>query len=967
MGWDGLTDRMTTDQQSIRCWPNPHRNPQSHSNNNQEPSIETRRDADQFTHPRSSSAHSIHVHHQLLNRSTKSNICNPTIDPILTTTIHRSNRSQLITQSNEPPQQLKPAHPSHPPFSPIPSSSEPNDHRIMPSNLSLRPKRSSSTTSPSIKPLERPTDPPRDPSPTHPSKLPPQNDSSSDSGDPIPSSSPSASHHSSQSSSWSSWWFTVASSPTDLNSSQSPWADQQPIGTQPAIGSIERTASIDPIQPSQDQEAATYLTRFNTWAYSWIAPSSSTSSHEPLPSAHQPDQSERPASTTIINSLPNPVIGSISTDRRGWAGYFSSRKSLPIHKLPEDGDTSVESMSIELSSSGSNRSTKPSNLNTTSKSDHASKSKSSADDPLPTNPTHSDKLRVLKGKRAIPNWVLPTFEDTFFRPPRSFIPKLSKLARTLELVQAYVFSAPSISDPQPSTLKDGQLPPHPRPHDHHSIKKSGQIADILHRNRHISTRMPKSLDLVGTNRIERLKNVNKVAIVGIHGWFPGPWLESVLGKPTGTSTKFASMMDESIRRYIAKELGGEPDQLNEEFTTLIVLEAEGRVDDRVDRLFKELIKRTDWVQSIKSADVIFFVSHSQGCLVSCKLIERLIHTFELSGHHILSLAMCGIWNGPYIGLNYNYALQPVLKFFEGPAAHELFEFQDPRSPESEAVLKSLKNCLRLGVKYVMIGSMNDQVVPLYSSINHIIDHPSILRAVFIDSSVLSYSKDFLTNLVVFCLKLRNAGLTDHGLIYSLSDYLIGSLTGVGHSTLYEDRDVFDLAARYFFETTSTLESPTYEARKQDQKANRTSHPTSKSEPHHWKEGVIARKRSLSADLASVDRSFNPKDKMNPFLLTWCLRGIIEDHKIKLLFNDDLKDLKQSFIDWNPTSSAPSGSKNSSSNPNPNSKILKELKAKLEPLNLIRPTSDLSILNSSSDRLDRRFRDSSFDGGGPSKL
>jgi hypothetical protein len=23
--------------------------------------------------------------------------------------------------------------------------------------------------------------------------------------------------------------------------------------------------------------------------------------------------------------------------------------------------------------------------------------------------------------------------------------------------------------------------------------------------------------------------------------------------------------------------------------------------------------------------------------------------------------MCGIWNGPYIGLNNNYAIQPVLK------------------------------------------------------------------------------------------------------------------------------------------------------------------------------------------------------------------------------------------------------------------------------------------------------------------
>lgn len=91
---------------------------------------------------------------------------------------------------------------------------------------------------------------------------------------------------------------------------------------------------------------------------------------------------------------------------------------------------------------------------------------------------------------------------------------------------------------------------------------------------------------------------------------------------------------------------------------------------------------------------------------------------------------------------------------------------------------------------LLVGSLNDQVVPLYSALYTSLGHPSILRAVFVDSAVF-YSSDFLTNLIVFCQRLRNAGLSDHGLQNHLSEALIGTLSGVGHSSVYEDRDVFE--------------------------------------------------------------------------------------------------------------------------------------------------------------------------------
>ena len=49
----------------------------------------------------------------------------------------------------------------------------------------------------------------------------------------------------------------------------------------------------------------------------------------------------------------------------------------------------------------------------------------------------------------------------------------------------------------------------------------------------------------------------------------------------------------------------------------------------------------------------------------------------------------------------------------------------------------------------------------------------------------------LSHLVGFALKLRNLGISDHGLIRELSIPLAGSLYGgEGHSRLYEDDAVY---------------------------------------------------------------------------------------------------------------------------------------------------------------------------------
>lgn len=49
----------------------------------------------------------------------------------------------------------------------------------------------------------------------------------------------------------------------------------------------------------------------------------------------------------------------------------------------------------------------------------------------------------------------------------------------------------------------------------------------------------------------------------------------------------------------------------------------------------------------------------------------------------------------------------------------------------------------------------------------------------------------ITHLVGFALKLRNLGISDHGLIKELSSPLAGSLYGgEGHSRIYDDESVY---------------------------------------------------------------------------------------------------------------------------------------------------------------------------------
>lgn len=115
----------------------------------------------------------------------------------------------------------------------------------------------------------------------------------------------------------------------------------------------------------------------------------------------------------------------------------------------------------------------------------------------------------------------------------------------------------------------------------------------------------------------------------------------------------------------------------------------------------------------------------------------------------------------------------------------------------------------------------------------------------------------------FALKLRNLGVSDHGLIRELSTPLAGSLySGEGHSRLYDDERVYDLAVSHALETTD-----------------------------------------VSGPAVACDIQHRPPGNSNPYHLPWIFRGLLEEDLVKTELSDETAELVKQFDDWKPVTKA----------------------------------------------------------------
>jgi hypothetical protein len=168
-------------------------------------------------------------------------------------------------------------------------------------------------------------------------------------------------------------------------------------------------------------------------------------------------------------------------------------------------------------------------------------------------------------------------------------------------------------------------------------------------------------------------------------------------------------------------------------------------------------------------------------------------------------------------------------------------------------------------------------------------------------------------LVVFAVKLRNLGVSDHGLIRQLSGPLAGSIVGgEGHSRIYDEPDVYRLATDFALRSTditpSTVQTPpqTPSTTKQNRLSTSTL-PTAPALADHLRRSSLTASLSpqpLERGLAPIVAEYEPPPtsaNANPFVLPWAVRGMLEEEMVKREMKGEVEELVSEFEAWKPTS------------------------------------------------------------------
>ncbi|EGR48811.1 uncharacterized protein TRIREDRAFT_78061 [Trichoderma reesei QM6a] len=656
------------------------------------------------------------------------------------------------------------------------------------------------------------------------------------------------------SSGWFGWWTKPAAAEPSDNSTAKPQetkkeeATKAPEVVEPAE-SAPPQEQAPPSEPPAPEVIAEEAPQSTSWLGFWYstpqpkAPTNKTSNLNPKgeTKANPEDASTKTVSPSeqVEAQSPPPKAGST------WA--FWSRdtpKSKGKTTSPESGQIAVMGEGSEARPSPmaerrlSETAAKDTAAKDTAAKDTAAKD-TARDDPVPAEPP-AGVLSWRRSKRTRPislnldSQRPPSADSTKSAP----LDRLSATPQTDSKKKKKPVAAPkkAVTESE-STVKE---PPNLLLPSFASTYQMKENPSILRQitNLVLRTSQPPP------NHVFRVKDppkIHKAIAIGVHGFFPASYLRPMIGQPTGTSLRFAGLCADAIRKWADNH--GSPDCEIEK----VALEGEGRINDRVANLWKLLL---NWVEHIRQADLVIIACHSQGVPVSIMLLEKLIDLGVLTNTKVGVCAMAGVALGPFPDYKSSILMGSVA---------ELWEFGDPQSSNSQRFEACLKRVVDFGARITFVGSIDDQLSAVYSPANH----PYIYRAVFIDGRV--HAPDFISHLIGFALKLRNLGISDHGLIRELSVALAGSLySGEGHSRLYFDSAVYDLAVMHALETTDTAQ------------------PTP----------CVIPKRETT-----------PLASSNPYVLPWIMRGLLEEDFVKTQLSAETEELLRQFDDWKPTNKA----------------------------------------------------------------
>ncbi|KAJ2454045.1 hypothetical protein EV183_001768 [Coemansia sp. RSA 2336] len=658
---------------------------------------------------------------------------------------------------------------------------------------------------------------------------------------------------------------------------------------------IERKQPVEHVANSLDQQVQPDP---STGAAASSEPACSATSIEDALDAKGTSQQVKPADAASIasaiaaNDGANPVAGPKHVEESPrsskWLQWWSSKNSQP----EADSSTTAKETATPAASSGERTPAMPT-------TQHNASAKSML---LPDFDVGSDKFSA----DMLPDRRLPISVET---EPLLSANKHARidtesdefpLRKRLRLLgQAVVSSAIDMAPGWARTVLQGQ----------HVADAHGQISGP-----DCTDTMPTADQL--TNLMDSsARRLGKIAIIGVHGWFPMRMLQMLAGEPTGKSEKFCLMMRDALKAYLEES---HKVTIEERDISLFPLIGEGRIEDRVELLLAQILdaeaaesslreqqaaaedadgrnpsgklseqaaealmpERSQRAQVLRDADTVFVVTHSQGTPVSAMIIERLMELglVDTDRQRVAMLAMAGISHGPLAHLKDNV----VIKYIESGTARELFELMDPSSYQSQRYVAALSTILHRGVRLVCVGSWVDEAVPLYSAILQGVSHPNVYRAVYIDAP--HYSDDFLTGLIVFAVRLRNMGIYDHDLLIHLSEVVAGSLWGHwGHSTVYGEPAVYKLAVKWLLYSTSATSCAS----------------ASESVPADARH---ARGNGASGPQIHMSyRPFNAAEPLNPFYIPWIMRTLWDEPEIQnnRSLRSELRRLVALFDKWAP--------------------------------------------------------------------
>ncbi|KAH6636373.1 hypothetical protein F5144DRAFT_628429 [Chaetomium tenue] len=632
---------------------------------------------------------------------------------------------------------------------------------------------------------------------------------------------------------------------------KAPEADKevQPAQEGPAVSSTPDKA--------EDKTAAGYG---GSWLWSWssrtapaqLQPETGPPPAEPeasLPTVNEPEDvvmKDAPAAE-VVPEAPTPTPAPASTPKAGSTWAFWSRDTgsvatkKPVKAESEQGQLAVMG---EVSETHPQQA-KAMEFKSTPTKEPPLKS-GRKEEPAKAAVTSSRESSSKSNKRGRPK----SMEVDDAAPARPGTPKVDKASKpsTPKTAAATKVSPPNLLLPS----FDGTY----KLKENSSIIK--QIAQLL-----LRTQQPSGKHVYLAKEPPKIK---KAIAIGVHGLFPANYLRPMIGQPTGTSIKFANHCAEAIRRW-ADSHGCEDCEIEK-----VALEGEGKIGERVENLWKLLL---NWIDLIRKADLILIGCHSQGVPVSIMLLAKLIELGVVASAKVGVCAMAGVSLGPFP--DYRSSMGILM----GTAA-ELWEFADPQSEVSKRLETSTTAVLNYGARLTYIGSIDDQLVPLESAIYAPVHHPYIYRAVFIDGRI--HAPDFIAHLVGFALKLRNLGVSDHGLIRELSTPLAGSLySGEGHSRLYDDERVYDLAVTHALETTDIV-GPCEVV-------------------HHRRGGGSGDGGGGSGGDGGGGGGSAGLSNPNPYHLPWIMRGVLEEDFVKTELSAETAELVRQFDDWKPVTKA----------------------------------------------------------------